>query len=181
MAAQSSCEPKRSSAYSEDLRWRIVWQSEALQYKPARIAENLNIDESTVRRILNIFLNSGTVSKRPYPSEKSFRIITDAVLLFIVHLLLRKPGIYLREIVSELRETLGVDTSESAVCKALKKACFMQQKLATYVEDSLRQRFVREVSLYSKDLLIFVDETGSDSTDARRKRGYSTLSKIRSF
>ena len=24
----TSCEPARTSAYSEDLRWRMVWQSE---------------------------------------------------------------------------------------------------------------------------------------------------------
>ena len=26
----SSCEPKRTSAYSEDLRWRMVWERECL-------------------------------------------------------------------------------------------------------------------------------------------------------
>ena len=28
MATRSSCEPMRTSAYSEDIRWRIVWQRE---------------------------------------------------------------------------------------------------------------------------------------------------------
>ena len=49
----TSCEPSRSSAYSEDLRWRIVWQGEALNCKPSMIAKNLSIDESTVRRVFN--------------------------------------------------------------------------------------------------------------------------------
>ncbi len=51
-----------ASAYSEDLRWRIVWQSwqsrqsHALEIQPKKIAANLSINYSTV------------VRKKPYPA-----------------------------------------------------------------------------------------------------------------
>ena len=42
----TSCEPTRCSAYSEDLRWRIVWQTEALPYTSDQVASNLGIEPS---------------------------------------------------------------------------------------------------------------------------------------
>ena len=52
MAAATSCESKRTSAYSDDLRWRIVWQSEALGLNGRQIATNLCVHESTVWRVI---------------------------------------------------------------------------------------------------------------------------------
>ena len=46
-----SCEQGRCSAYSEDLRWRIVWQKLALGLDNKSIASNLCIDPFTVHRI----------------------------------------------------------------------------------------------------------------------------------
>ena len=127
-----TCEMLRTSAYHEDLRWRVVWQSEALNYSVSRIAGNLNISKSTVERIINTFSATGTICKQPYPTENAFRIITEPVKLFIFHLALQKPGILLREIVQEVSATLGVTVIESAICKVLKKGGFTHQKLAVY-------------------------------------------------
>ena len=87
----TSFKPNRSRAYSEDLQWRVIWQSEALNYKPSTIAKNLSIDEPTVRRVLHIFTTTGDVSKKQYPAERAFKLIKEPVKLFIIHLLLRKP------------------------------------------------------------------------------------------
>ena len=65
----ASCEPHRSSAYSDDMRWRIIWQRHALRCTRNAIATNLNVDVSTVRRILEIFSATGTVSKKASPPE----------------------------------------------------------------------------------------------------------------
>ena len=92
-------ETLRTSAYLEDLRWRVVWQSEALRYSVSQIAGNLKISKSTVERIINTFSASGTICKQPYPAENVFRVITELVKLFIFHLVLKKPGILLCEIV----------------------------------------------------------------------------------
>ena len=48
----ASFEKKCLHAYSEDLCWRIVLKKEALGYGNAVIAQNLNINQSTVYRIL---------------------------------------------------------------------------------------------------------------------------------
>lgn len=176
----TTCEPSRSSAYSEDIRWRVVWQSEVLGCSLSEIAGNLNIDESTVRRVIHNFASTGNVSKKPYPIEKAFRVITKPVKLFIITLLLEKPGILLREITSELEATLGLEVSESAVCKVLRKEGFTRQKLATYAlqrDEAIREQFKVDVSLYTRKSLLFIDETGSDCQDTVRSHGYSVRGK----
>ena len=118
-----------------------------------------------------------SVAKRAYPAERSHRKICEPIQFFIVHLVLKKPGImYLHEITAELRCVFGLQVTESAVCKFLSKAGFTHQKLSTYAlqrDDFLRQQFVSDVSLYGRDTLLFIDETGTNRTDTIRKAGYS--------
>ena len=59
----TSCEPARCSAYSQDLRWQMVWQTEGLGLSEEQTAKNLGIDESTVYRIRHKFVTSGSVDK----------------------------------------------------------------------------------------------------------------------
>ena len=40
-------------------------------------------------------------------------------------------------------------------------------------DDGVRAQFVSDVSLYEPEMLIFIDETGSDKRDSLRKYGYS--------
>ena len=122
----------------------MVWQSEALNYSVSRIAGNLNISKSTVKRITNTFSATGFICKQPYPTENAFRIITKPVKLFIFHLAL----VYCS---GEVSATLGVTVSESAICKVLEKGSFTHQKLAVYAiqqDEALRQQFVADVSMY---------------------------------
>ena len=71
-----SCKKGKTSAYSEDLRWRMVWQSQALSLPSATVARNLGVDISTVRRTVNIIERTGQVDKRAYPSGGAFTVIT---------------------------------------------------------------------------------------------------------
>lgn len=172
----SSCERRRRKPYNEDIRWRVVWQKFGLEHEMAAIARNLCITVSTVQRILHKFETSGSVAKMVYPAEKASRKISEPVQLFIIHLLLRRPGVYLCEIVSEVQANFQLEITESAVCKFIKKMNFTRQKLVNYAmqrDDSLRQQFRDDVALYRTNNLIFVDETGTKKTDAVRKFGYS--------
>lgn len=175
-----TCEPFRASAYHKDLRWRVVWQSQALGLTPSNIAINLNIDKYTVKRVINTFTTTGTVSTRPYPTENAFRIITEPVKLFIFHLVLQKPGILLCEVTKEIKETLGLSVSESAICKVLTKGGFTRQKLAVCAlqqDTTLREQFKADVGLYTKESIVFIDETGTNRQDALRTHGYSLKGK----
>ena len=88
----SSCESKRTSAYSEDLRWRIVWQREVEKLSLKNIASNLSVDASTVYRIVNTFQTTGTVMKKLYSCENLPIKMTRPVQLTVLMLVLDKPG-----------------------------------------------------------------------------------------
>lgn len=64
--------------------------------------------------------------------------------------------------------------SAGCLCKLLHKVGFTHQRLSKYAiqrDDCLRARFAQDVSLYSPEMLIFLDETGTDRRDALRKKG----------
>ena len=63
---KTSCEPRRTVAYGDDLRWRIVYQRYSLQLSHHKIAMNLNVDQSTVCRTIALFDATGDVKKVEY-------------------------------------------------------------------------------------------------------------------
>ena len=76
-----SCEPRRKSGYSNDLRWRMVWQREVLGYTYDTVAKNLSVDVSTVSRVVKLFNSSGSVDKKHYSRNKCFQKLTPPVEL----------------------------------------------------------------------------------------------------
>lgn len=180
MAGKTSYEPQRTSAYSEDMKWRMVWQSEALGLQYSDIAANLGVDSATVCRTVTRFRESGAVQKKKHPSLRAYNKLTTPLELMIVHLVLKRPGIYLHEIATELLETTGASLSLSTICRFLKKMGFTRQRLrlaALQRDDFLRSQFALEVSIYTQDMFIFLDETGSDKRNSVRRYGYSLRGK----
>lgn len=178
--AKHSCEPRRTAAYSEDLRWRMVWQREVQGFTLEKVARNLCVDTSTVHRILKQFNSLGTVSKKSYSLSNVPMKLTKPVQLTVLHLVLEKPGIYLSEIQLELRMMFGLDMSPSALCKFLKKNNFNRKKMqlvALQRDKELRATYRSDVSLYMDNFLVFIDETGCDRRNALRKYGYGLRGK----
>lgn len=172
----TSCEPKRCSTYSGDLRWRVVWQADALQYTNKQIAQNLGVDKSTVSRILQLFHTTGSLCKKSKSSANAFRKLTSPAQMLILNLVIEKPGIYLKEIQEELLHTLMLEVDISTICRFLHSNGFTHQKLclvAIQQDEFLRQKFILDVSVYKTEMLIFLDETGGDRRNAVRKHGYS--------
>ena len=169
----SSCEPGRRSAYSEDLRWKMVWQSEGLGLPNRIVAKNLCVDSLTVSRTLAVFRATGSVSKRPYPKHRAARKLTKPYQLLI---LLRNPGIILSEIQREMEEVLLVHVSLSTICKFVYESGFTRQRLRNVAlqQDAFeRERFKLDVSVYAPEMFVFVDETGADGRNTLGKYGYS--------
>ena len=155
-------------------------RGEALGVLCSEIA-NRNIDTLMVKRVLQIFATLQEMCARNHtlPRELTGRLMYRCNTIYF-YLVLMRPGIYLREIVSEVSTVLGLDITGSAVCKFLKRTGFTHHKLATYAlqrDDTLSQQFVSDVSLHNCEILLFVDETGTDRKDAIRKYGYSLRGK----
>ena len=178
--SRTSSEPWRSSAYSEDLRWKMVWQRESLELAYSKIASNLNVDESTVIKTLKLFQTTGQVSKRTYPTHRAYRELIAPAQLLIMNLVIERPGIYLREVKKELEDSMMLDISVSTICIFLQKNGFTRQRLrivATQQDTFLREKFILDMALYSPEMFIFIDETGADWRNRIRKYGYSLRGK----
>ena len=177
---KTSCEPWRSSAYNVDLRWRMIWQRKALGLTYDTIANNLGVDKSTILRTVHLFNNTGSLLKKPYPKERASRKLTSLAQQFVLNLILQKPGIYLHEIQEELQHSLLLEVSMSTLCKFLHASGFTRQRLqtvASQLDKSLRLQFSFNVSVYSPEMFVFVDETGADRRNTLRKYGYSIRGK----
>ena len=182
MATRSSCEPMRTSAYSEDIRWRMVWQREVQGLTLERVACNLSVDVSTVHRIVKKFEETGSVSKKKYSivNRQQLQKLTKPVQLTVLHLVLQRPSIYLWELQQELYSMFGLEVSVASLCNFLKKSNFSRKKMqlvALQMDQGLRTQFVTDVSLYNADTLIFIDETGCDRRNTIRKHGYGVRGK----
>ena len=62
-----SYETKRASAYSVDLRWRMIWQREVLGMTNKDIAANLGFDSTTVWKTVKLFRDTGDVQPKTPP------------------------------------------------------------------------------------------------------------------
>ena len=171
-----SAEPGRKSAYSADLRWRVVWQRIAMELSFRRIALNLNISCSTAQTTLKLFEQTGEVSPRGQPSRKETRCLSDADELHIVGLVLENPSMYLQEICQEVHHATGKQVSPATVCRLLARHGFTRKKIQKVAKQrciALRAEFMAWMSSYSRNFLVWVDETGSDHRDHARKYGYA--------
>ena len=175
-ATRSSAESHRCSAYDEDLRWRMVYQRHALKYTYQRIASNLNVDISTVWRTVQLFINTGNVSKKRYNKDNLPRKINESILFVILQVVLERPGVYLREIQSHVEYLTGTRVSTSTVCQSLHHQGFSRTRMklvAKQRDEALRATYAAEMSVYDPGLFVFLDETGCDRRNALKRRGYN--------
>ena len=179
MATGGSCERNRTKAYSEDLRWRMIYNVCALDKSCSETASCLGVDLSTVKRTVALFDETGNVTKRKYPNTHGdhLRKLTDIDKLLVLEIAIEKPGIYLREIKQFLMEETGTEVDISTICRFLKESGFTRQKMvitAKQRSDALRADFLMDMIIYKDhpELFVFVDETGTDRRDSMRKFGY---------
>ena len=159
----TSCEPNRCSAYSDDLRWRMVYQRTALGLSYREIASNLYVDVSTMCSTVQLFERTGNVSKKEYNAANLPlpRKLTGVVELLIMQLVLQHVGITLTEIRKEVHYMSGVDLSVSTICQFLRKHNFSRQRIrliASQRDEVLRQTYANEVLMYKADMIIFVEQ-----------------------
>ena len=178
----TSCERQRTRAYDEDLRWRMVYQVKGLDKTFREVAETLNVDTSTVCRIIALFDSTGNVSKKKYLENSGLKKLTDIDKLICLEAVIEKPGIYLKEIVAMLAEETGTEVDRTTICRFLHHSGFTRQKLilaAKQRNEVLRCEYLLDMTVYKyhPEFFVFVDETGTDRRDCIRKHGYSLQGK----
>ena len=173
-------EPERSKAYSDDLRWRMVYQRCLLGLSYPEIAAHLNVDKSTVYRVVHLFEETGTACSIQGYREKPQKKITPRDEVAIPTAVVNNPSTYLRELKHHLLMLTGTDVCTASICNILHKNSFSHKKLAFRAEqrsEELRLKFMAEMTAYEPEMLVFVDETGTDKRSSLRKYGYALKGK----
>ena len=160
--------------YSVDLRWRIVWQH-LLQGKSIEtVARDMYVCTRSVERSVQLFKRTGDVSaceQKHGPSRK----LNDFEEITLLQTLLDAPGIYLREVQEEMYDVFGTWVHCSTICRTAKALGLTRQKMkreAIQRSEERRAEFMAEISAFSPDMLVFLDETGSDRRNSIRQFGY---------
>ena len=142
-----SCEKNRTTSYSNDLRWRIVWHILALGHSYGRTAMELCISMGTVHNIMNIFRTSGDVMGKIQPSREHLRTLADYEELFVVGFVLHNPCIQQREVCSTICQATGTEVSIYTICRVLKKYGFTRKK---YNQLQFKDALCLEADLWQK-------------------------------
>ena len=173
-----SCEPNRTSPYTADLRWRMVYQKEVKGKSCRQVAESLSIDPSTVSRTMALFDASGTVDKRKHPPNRGTAVLTEIDKIIIIESVLDKPDILLREIQKTLTSETGTRVDISTIWRFLQISNITRQKMVMIAKqrsDILRAEYLLDMKAFQghPEMLVFVDETGADRRNCLRRYGYS--------
>ena len=161
--------------YSTDLRWRIVWAVLTLHISPEEAGRLFNVSSHTVARYVDLFQQTGDV----VPRQRNYGLhplLGSYEQLILLRLILEHPGIYLSEIQSKLFDIFRVEVSAPTICRTLKVMGCSQQKIQYIVlqrSEECRARYMAEISIYDPAMFVWIDETGCDRRNSRRRYGYS--------
>lgn len=175
-----SVEPGRRAPYSNDLRWRVVWQRIlfTMNLSFQQISTRLNIDPSTACQVFNLFQDTGDLPPklRKGLAKPKVRKLNQSLELFVVGLILEKPGLYLSEINELVLQFSGISVSEATICRLFQRYGFTRKKMrssALQRSAQLRGALMAHTILYTRDMLVWVDESGCDNRSTIRKFGYA--------
>ena len=87
-----------------------------------------------------------------------------------------KPTMYLEELQSELYDLTGTWVHVSTICRTVQRLGLTRKKVqlvALQCSMEMQARFMAEISLFDPQMLVWVDETGSNRRNSVRAHGYS--------
>ena len=112
-------------AYSEDLRWRIIWYKFLLMRSDEEIAFQLFVCPRTVQRICQKFVFTGNVV-----AERAGRPVGTTTLhrheeYIIMEAILKEPATRLHQLASTIQEQTGSEFDVSTLCRTLHRLAWI--------------------------------------------------------
>ena len=172
----TTAEPGRRRPYDKDLRWRIIYQRIGMTLTYNRIASNLNISTATCQRIYMKFVQTGTIDPVKSTERRDLRRLDEHQELHVIGMILNEPSMYLGELCQQIQSDTGLEVSPATVCRLLKRYGMTRKKIRQVAKQrcySLRGAFMAQSFMFSRNMFVWVDETGADSRDHIRKYGYA--------
>ena len=157
----------------------MVYQKELLGLICREVGENLNVDACIVSSLVSRFYQMGDVDEHPKIGRPTALTTYDEFV--ILENILTRPSTYLSaiEIVHDMKQVTGTEVDKTTVCRFLKKNSSREklQQVALQRSAELQSEFVSDCSVYSPEMIVFLDETRCDRRSSLRKSGYSLVGK----
>ena len=115
--------------FSEDLRWRMVFQRLFYARTFGEIAANLLVSPKTVQRTCNTFYMTGDVDHCCLGRPTQTTTLIPHEEYIIVESLLENPKIQLSEIAGRILTTTGSAFSTETLCKTVHRLGFTRKKV----------------------------------------------------
>ena len=128
------------------------------------ISDVLFMSERSVRRYVDKYMASGRIEAAEQRHGLAV-LLNDFEQLTVLQSLINKPTIYLDELQRELHDSTGTLVSLATICRTVHRLGFTRKKvqqIAVQRSDELRPEFMAEISVFDPQMLVWVDETGSD-------------------
>ena len=126
-----SAEPGRKTAYSNDLRWRIVYQGIAMNLRMPLVKIAQNVAVSTVHPYIPIE-ESGTLDPLSPRKWLDCRRLDLRSELHVVGVILENPSMYQGELCLEVMQVFGIEISPSTVCRTLRRYGLTRKRLRQF-------------------------------------------------
>ena len=141
----------------------------------SEIAHHLFMCEKSVHRYLTQFELTGNVAPKEYIRGPD-RMLSEFERFTILQTLVHRPTSYLHEVQRDLFDATGIWASYSTICRTIRQQGFTYKKvriIALQRSEEKRIEYMAEISQYDPEMLMWLDETGSDRRKSIRTHGYS--------
>ena len=146
-------EPGRKTAYSTDLRWRVIWQKLGMGLGYRQIAHHLNISVGTVYNTYKLFEPTGSVEAKKARKRPELCKLDDRHQLYVIGLVLDNPKMYLSEVCHQVKEITNTEVSSATICNLPASYGITRKKVqhvALQRRVDYRGLFVANVSFFRK-------------------------------
>jgi transposase len=157
------------SAYSQDLRQRVIDTVERGEGSLGQIASRFLVSISFVTRLVRHLRDTGSVEPQPHGGGRP-PALGPADLHRLGELVRGHPDATLEE----LRQLLGVDCSIMAISRALRKLKITRKRKDLHAQEQdkpevkrKRRAFRKEVAGIDPQRLVFVDQSGANTAMTR--------------
>jgi transposase len=155
--------------YSADLRERIVAAVDRHQHSLRQLARLFSVSLSFLVRLLHRRRHTGSTQPRPHAGGPR-PCLGPKDIQRLLTLVRHQPDATL----AELRDRLGIPCSLSTVARALSRQGFTRKKKSLHASErdskrvqKLRRAFDQSMAEVDVNRLVFVDETGANTTMTR--------------
>ncbi|KAG9127268.1 hypothetical protein FRC07_015080 [Ceratobasidium sp. 392] len=168
--------PKRTP---DEVRWNAVHMHALLGYDNSTIAQDLQMSERSVCKILSLWQSTGAVrTSTPSDSVKLGRprLIDFDSSSYLHARVAQTPSLYLDEIQNDLEQTMGLDVHTTTISRALQQDVITQKKCSQNAKersDEHRDAYQIRTAAIPADYFVCVDERAVDRRTVERDFGLS--------